>query len=117
MTTQQFSSRAFNMQCNNMCDPPSLMPSGVKSLLGHGLKYCVRSPRPTNKVKNTISLLTQDLRLNWYFKYHPPDQDPGDEQSHIPGLYLNNQDWKPPECNKHEFEKGISMYKDSLLVA
>ena len=117
MTVKDFSSRAFNMQCHNMCNPPSLMRPGVKSLLGRGLKYCVRKPRPTNKVKNTINRLTRDLRLNWYFKYHPPDEEPGDGPSYIPGLYLNNQDWEPPACDEHEFEKGISTYKEALMTA
>ena len=114
MSIMQYSTRATNMQCHNMCDPSSLMPLGVKSLLGLGLKYCVRTPRPTNKIKNTIDRLKRNLRLMWYFKYHPPDEVDEDGPAYIPGLYIPNKNWDPPECDDLALEKGITKFKLDL---
>ena len=97
-----------------MCDPPSIMSLGVKSLLGLGVKYYVRMPRPTNKIKNTIDCLKRNLRLNWYFKYHPPDVVNWDGPSYIPSLYIVNNGWEPPKCNDLALKKAITSFKVDL---
>ena len=115
MTILQYFVQAINVQCHNMCDPSSLMPLGVKSLLlGLGLKYCVRTPRPTNKIKITIDCLKRNLRLMWYFKYHSPGEVDEDGPSYIPGLYISNKDLDPPECDDLALEKGIMKFKADL---
>ena len=117
MSILQFTSRATNMQCHNMCEPKSLMPGGVKSLLGMGLKFCVKSPRPTNKITTTVDRITRSIRLCWYFKYHPPPEEPGTGPSYIPGLYINNTDWEPPKCDDPGIEKSITAFGDALRTA
>ena len=86
MSMLQCSSRATNMQCHSTCDPSLLMPSRIRSPLGLGLKHCVRTPRPTNKIKKTIYPLTRDLCLNQCFKYHPSPEEPAEGPSCIRGV-------------------------------
>ena len=53
MTLQQYYSRATNMAYHDYCiiNP---IPVGTRSLLGLGLKYCLKKPRPTNRFDKTI---------------------------------------------------------------
>ena len=57
MTPQQYYSRATKMACHDYCiiNP---MPVGTRYLLGLGLKYCLKKPRPTNRFDKT----TQDFK-------------------------------------------------------
>ena len=50
----------------------------------------------------------------WYFKYHPPDANDGYGPSYIPGLYIPNRDWDPPECDNLALEKEITKFKVDL---
>ena len=68
------------------------MPPGTKSLLGLGLKYCIKRPRPTNKLDNTINRFKNDVRRIHFFKMNPMEEDNG---RYIPGLYIKSG-WDPP---------------------
>ena len=57
-----YKSKIANMSCHNYCEPKSTMPSGVESLLGMGLKYCIKVPRPTNKLPTTFDRFREDVR-------------------------------------------------------
>ena len=65
------------------------MPTGTKSLLGYGLKYCIKMPLPTNKWKKTLERLKNDVRRIAFFKFNPPEEPPateGPERRYIPEL-------------------------------
>ena len=103
-----------NHRCHNYCDPPSLVPQTLKSLLGLGLKYCIKYPRPTNKVSKTVDRFKNDVRRTYFFKYHaPPDDDPHDTK-YIPGLYISAE-WEAPECPDKEAEKALSRFESSII--
>ena len=68
------------------------MPPGTKSLLGLGLKYCIKRPRPTNKLDKTIDRFKNHVRHIHFFKMNPMEEDNG---QYIPGLYIKSG-WDPP---------------------
>ena len=79
------------MACHDYCAIKP-MPPGTKSLLGLGLKYCIKRPRPTNKLDNTIDRFKNDVRRIHFFKMNPMEEDNG---QYIPGLYIKSG-WDPP---------------------
>ena len=91
MTVEQYSSRPANMGCHDYCMIKA-MPPGTKSLLGLGLKYCIKRPHPTNKLDNTINRFKNDVRRIHFFKMNSTEEDNG---GYIPGLYIKSG-WDPP---------------------
>ena len=104
------------MQCHNFCEPKSAMPSGARTLLGMGLKYCIKKPRPTNKTDKTIERLSGDVRRNWFFKYNAPPKQEGAETTYIPGLYIKSG-WDPPKCKNSQIEENLINFGNSLRKA
>ena len=71
------------------------MPRGIPNLLGLGLKFCIRKPRPSNRLKKTMERFANDVRRKSYFREHPPDEDDGVVR-YIPGLYnKSTTEWRP----------------------
>ena len=87
------------------------MPAGTKSLLGLGLKFCVKRPRPSNNLDDTCERFRTDVCQIAHFKKHPPEEQPGVHS--IPGLYIMNGIWTPPEANKH-IEKCLNDFEREL---
>ena len=106
-------SQITNKKCHNLCDPPSAIPRGVESLLGLGLKYCIRYPRPKRtRLRDTMARLRRDVRRIYAFKYRPPPQDP--RKNYIPELYYKS-DWDPPECDEHqEVEEALDNFESAM---
>ena len=76
MPLLKYSTRERNMKCNNMCDPVSRVPLGVKS----------------HSIKIIIDRLKRDLRLTWYFKYHIPGIVDNNRQAYILDIYIQYKD-------------------------
>lgn len=110
MTPSAFYSRATNMTCHNYCNPPSAIPIGVKSLLGLGLKYCIKAPRPTNKLDTTIDRFKNDVRRISFWKFNPPEEEEG--TTYIPELYIKGN-WEPRDSTV-EIEKCITNFECDL---
>jgi len=87
------------------------MPIGISSLLGLGLKFCIKMPRPTNKLKQTMKRFRRDVRTIYYHKYYPPPED--GELSYIPELYFKS-DWEPLECKNNDIEEAMSAFESTL---
>ena len=98
LTPLQFSTRITNVACHNYCVLRP-MPLRMKSLLGLGLKYCIKQPLPSNNWKQTLTRLKKDVHRIRFFKLHPPEEDDNDEIRYIPGLYFKNEAWEP-SCKK-----------------
>lgn len=110
MTARAYFSRITNITCHNFCEPPDLMPTGVKSLLGLGLKYCIKAPKPTNKIDKTIERLRDDVRRIAWLRFNPQHEDP--ETTYIPGLYLKT-DWKA-DPTFPEIEKCLDNFETEI---
>ncbi|KAL7527244.1 hypothetical protein ACHAXR_004739 [Thalassiosira sp. AJA248-18] len=87
------------------------MPTGITSLLGLGLKYCIQMPRPTNKLSKTTDRLKNDIRRIYHFKYNPPEN--AGEITYIPELYLS-ADWQAPVCPDPQVEKALNSFVSSV---
>ena len=103
-----------NRRCHNYCDPPSLVPQGLQSLLGLGLKYCIKYPRPTNRISKTVKRFKNDIRRIYHFKYHPPADDDPHDTKYIPELYISAE-WVAPVCPDKEVEKALSLFESTLI--
>ena len=96
MTVSEWFARPTNMACHDYCRHMP-MPRGLKSLLGKGLKFCIRRPRPTNNIKKSLKRFKKDVRRIAMFKENPSPEEPG--VRYIPGLYIKNDKWKPSLAN------------------
>lgn len=73
------------------------MPAGVPPVLGLGLKLCIKTPLPTNKLKNTIDLFKTDVRRIACLK-EKTETDPN-KNAYIPEIYIKGN-WESPSTNK-----------------
>ncbi|KAL7544934.1 hypothetical protein ACHAWF_008298 [Thalassiosira exigua] len=70
------------------------MPAGSRNLLGLGLRYFIKVPRPPNDLDATIKRLHRDVRRIAFWKSNPPES--AEDKGYIPGLYFKS-DWDAPE--------------------
>ena len=84
MPVAKFLARPANRRVHNLLRTLPL-PRGAKSLLGFGLKFCVKQPVPTNITDGTFARFNNDIRREWYFHLNPPTEAPGE---YNPRLYL-----------------------------
>ena len=61
-------SRPANMKCHNHCTI-NKSPEGTNALLGLGLNFCIKQPKPTNDIEKTITRFEDDVRRIWFFKF------------------------------------------------
>ena len=102
-----------NKTCHNYCEPKSSVPAGVTPFLGLGLKFCIKTPRPTNKLNKTFERFNNDVRRIHYFKTHPPEEEDEGEVTYIPELYIKS-DWEPPKCADASIEKSMADFETTL---
>ena len=88
------------------------MPNGAPSILGLGLKFCLKHPRPTNKIEDTIKRFTEDVRRISWVKNNPREEEPG-EITYIRELYIKGTEWEPPRAEK-DIERAISSFANDL---
>ena len=110
MSVSEWFARPTNMACHDYCKHKP-MPPGLKSLLGKGLKFCIRRPRPSNNYKETMKRFKKDVRRIFMFKEKPPPDEPG--LRYIPGLYIKNDNFKPPLAND-EVEECLANFEKKL---
>jgi hypothetical protein len=107
MKCYHYFTRPNNMQFHNLCDTAS-PPPGLASLLGMGLKFCIESPRPTQRLHESIRRFRRSVRLHFHFREEAENNDddnvsvssdPNEDVKYIPSLYLPST-WDPPA--KHD---------------
>ena len=86
------------------------MPRGVISLLGLGLKLCIKRPRPTNRIRQTIDRFKGDVRLLDWLLTQPPDT-----LGYIPGLYIKSG-WKPDHSPDKAVEGALFAFEKALIA-
>ena len=109
MTPQQYYSRTINMAYHDysIINP---MPVGTRSLLGLGLKYCLKKPRPTNRFDKTIEDFKNNSRRIAYFHENP--REPTEENTYNKDLYLKSH-WEAPEASE-EIEECLTKFEREL---
>ena len=83
-------------------------PPGIDSLLWNGLKYCIERPIPTPKLDTTLHRLTNDIRLKYFWRHHPTD-----DQDYNPKLYIKS-DWNPPQASA-AIETALKNFHTDIL--
>ena len=93
MSPIDFLGRPHDGSFHNLCKQTPI-PTGTKSLLNMGLKFCPTRPRPTNNLNKTFKRFRRDVRRAAYHHFNPPRKRPGIR--YIPGLYIS-QKWNAPD--------------------
>jgi hypothetical protein len=116
----QYFSRPSNMTFHNMCSPNVTLPHATANLLGNGLKFCIKTPRPHQELKTAIQRFQRSFRLHFQFNEPSSDTESAHDdddlynQKYIPLLYIPSI-WDPP-IQKDHVENDFSKF-DGLLNA
>jgi hypothetical protein len=91
-----------------------------------GLKYCLETPRPWQKIKEGLQRFHRSVHLHFFFKdkdsdsdSDSDDSDPDRNVSYIPSLYIPSE-WHPPIINPdaeralHKFDKRLHAIESNL---
>jgi hypothetical protein len=128
MTPYHYYSRPNNMAYHNLCSNAS-PPPGIASLLGLGLKFCIESPRPNQRIGNSIRRFQRTVRLHFHFSNEekenkeannsPTQSTEDDTVTYIPSLYIPST-WDPPpkltavEMAIGKFDKKLNGMRQAL---
>jgi len=91
------------MAFHNLCIDTK-PPDGLSKLLGLGLKFCIRSIRPDQDVKETMTRMQRDVRLRYYFGTSGADEVDFDNP-----LYIKSK-WRPPPASPDVEERMASLW-------
>jgi len=90
------------------------MPHVIKSLLGLGLNYCIQTPKPNNKLDETLNRFQNDVRRISFFVHNPqPEEENGNGTTYISELYIKS-DWAPPSSVDPDIEDCISNFRKEM---
>ena len=89
------------------------LPAGTKTLFGKGLRFCLRSRTPANKLEDTIDRYNNDMRRDNFWIRNP--QPEGCENIYNPKLYFKSATVFGP--NSPELEEILEDFASSLRKA
>jgi hypothetical protein len=98
MTPCHCYTRPNNMAYHNLCSDAQ-PPDGIASLLGMGLKFCIESPRPKQRIDGSIKHFQRTVRPHFHFSNQEAEKTNDDASAsldpdgpstvtYIPSLYL-----------------------------
>ena len=94
------------MACHDYCII-NVMPVKTRSLLGLGLKYCIKKPSPTNRIDKMIHSFRNNPRCLAFFKDIPQEEPEG--TTYIKEFYIKS-DWEAPKAGA-EVEQCITNFE------
>lgn len=114
--TSEYFSRLKTIAFHNLCEEGLELPSGIRNLLGLGLKFCIESPKPSSQIPllhRSLDRFTRSLRIQYYINHvqRPPLHDP-ESLDYIPGLYIGST-WAPKQAD-YPLENAISNFRNEL---
>lgn len=98
-----------NLTTHNLCQTKQ-PPPGTTNLLGLGLKFCLASPKPSPKIKDTMRKLAYRIRTKYYLQEHPSTN-----HDYIPQIYVKLKGWDPPPAPLH-VENAITEFEKQLKI-
>ena len=102
---KKINTNAYHNLCTFLPPPPE-----AGTLLGLGLKFCIKSPAPDkNSLEYAFKRFRRDVRLKFLFA---DNEDSNDELN--PQLYIKS-DWEPPQACK-SIEDRISNFEHHLTT-
>ena len=103
-----FTDKITNSAFHNLA-PGISLPYGTKSLLGKGMKFCIRTPLPRHNINSTITRLQRSVRLRqWLIETERLDENDGYNKK----LYIKSK-WPPPKTNP-TLEFRMRQFRDNL---
>jgi len=91
----------------------SSAPRGSKSVLGLGLKYCVKHPRPSHKIQKNIDRLKRDIRRSIIMTNNPPPESDQPREPYIK-LFHKPSDWNPENCGDKKVEAALTAFERDI---
>lgn len=88
----------------------SPLPPGSKSLLNLGLKFCLKSPKPSNIVMSSIARFKHDVRTKHWLLFQPEREN----DDFNPKLYIKNPHWDPPTASE-AIEEALNKFEERML--
>ncbi len=98
-----------NLTTHNLCQTKQ-PPPGTTNLLGLGLKFCLASPKPSPKIKDTMRKLAYRIRTKYYLQEHPSTN-----HDYIPQIYVKLKGWDPPPAPLN-VENAITEFEKQLKI-
>jgi len=102
-----------NMAFHNLCSPSTPVPTGMKRLLGLGLKFCIEPPQPRqyheHLILTSLDRFSRSVRLHTLLGQVKPKSN---ETQYIPGLYIPST-WQPPR-SMYEIEEPLSRFRNRV---
>ena len=118
MTQKEYFSKMNTNSYHNLCTTSS-PPLGIGSLLGLGMKFCIKTPFPKkNSLDLAFTRFTRDVRLRYFFADN--EEKPDTLNPFNPHLYIKS-DWEPPAADKgieariYEFHNLLASTRKSIL--
>jgi hypothetical protein len=109
------------MAFHSLCLTAKTPRAGTEFLLGLGLKYCIESPRPYQRLASSIRRIQRSVRLHYVFKDQDDDSDTDNNYTeaesrvkYIPSLYCPS-DWQLPAAPDNA-ENAMSKLDEKLNV-
>ena len=112
MPVREFLEQPRNTAVHNLLFEKPL-PAGTKTLFGKGLRFCLRSRTPANKLDDTIDRYNNDMRRTNFWIQNP--QPEGCENVYNPKLYFRSATVFNP--NSPELEEILEDFASSLRKA
>ena len=119
-STKKYFSEITNTAHHDLCSIRT-PPNGIGSLLGLGMKYCLKSTRPNKmSLASAFARLRRDVRLKYIFG-GDEDVDYNDIDTYNKKLYIKSE-WQPDAaCTSIEnridrFEQTLTAARESIIL-
>ena len=83
----QISNKSFH----DLTSSTTILPSGTKSLLGLGLKFCPIPKNPETNFESAFEDFQRSLRIQWQFRNH-------EDNFLNKSIYIKNPNWQPEKA-------------------
>ena len=114
MSVREYLAMPRNRTCHNLLRRLPL-PPGTKTLLGNGLNFCVTHKYPANKIEETISRYSNDVRRTVFWRDREQEDDGPSNSTYNPKLYFKSSTEFEPAGPK--IEAALTNFTTALTSA
>ena len=106
--TELYFVQPHNKAIFNLANTKDGLPRGTYSLLSLRLKFCIKSPSPTNNINTSIARFEHDVRTKFLMRN---EIDTGLSTN----LYIRNPEWDPPKANE-KVEMALNKFRETITL-
>ena len=93
----------------------STPPIGSKSVLGLGLKFCVKHPRPNHKIQGNLDRLKRDIRRSIIINNNKKEEEePEEPPAPYIKLFHKPSDWNPDNSGDNNIEAALTAFERDI---